>query len=136
MEHIVYNLRRFFTAGVIGITLSCCLSYVQVENSAFAQSIQEAQKVRLQKLQLEAQRVFDLRHSMAQRFLWDWGGSNTFTFNTYDDPVLIDDTSVRHKRRTMKTNTFNLWGSLNLDEIHSFYVRLKLQDIDYNRGDE
>ncbi len=136
MERIAYRLHKFIIAGVISLALGCCLAYVPAGNSAFAQSNQEAQKVRLQKLQLEAQRVFDLRRSMAQRFLWDWGGSETCTFNTYDDPVLISDTSVRHKRRTLKTNTFNLWGSLNLDEIHSFYVRLKLQDIDYNRGDE
>ncbi len=136
MKQIVYSLRRLVTVGVIGIILNCCLPYVPAENSAFAQSIQEAQKVRLQKLQLEAQQVFDLRRSMAQCFLWDWGGSDTFTFNTYNDPVLIDDTSVRRKRRTMRTNTLNLWGNLNLDEIHSFYLRLKLLYINYNRGDE
>jgi len=136
MEQVVGRLYKVFSAGVIGIILSCCLAYVPAENSAFAQSIQEAQKVRLQKLQIEAQKVFDLRHSMAQRLLWDWGGSETFTFSTYDDPVLISDFVYRHKRRTMKTNNFNLWGSLNLNEIHSFYVRLKGQHIDYNRGDQ
>jgi len=88
MEQVVGRLYKVFSAGVIGIILSCCLAYVPAENSAFAQSIQEAQKVRLQKLQIEAQKVFDLRHSMAQRLLWDWGGSETFTFSTYDDPVL------------------------------------------------
>ena len=135
MEQIVCWLRRFFIAGVICIILSCCLAYVPAGNSAFAQSIQEAQKVRLQKLQIEAQKVFDLRRSMSQRFLWDWGGSETTSINTFDDPVLMSSTSFRHKRRTMKTNNFNLWGSLNLGEIHSFYVRLKGQHIDYNRGD-
>ena len=136
MKQIVYRLRKFLIVVVIGIILTCCLVYVPAENSAFAQSIQEAQKVRLQKLQIEAQKVFDLRRSMAQRLLWDWGGSETTSINTYDDPVLISDTNVRHKRRTKKQNDFNLWGSLNLDEIHSFYVRLKGQHIDYNRGDE
>ncbi len=136
MEQVVDRLYKFFIAGVIGIILSCCLTYVPAENSAFAQSLQEAQKVRIQRLQLEAQRVFDLRRTMAQRYLWDWGGSETFTFSTYDDPVLIDDTNVRHKRRTMKSNNFNLWGNLNLDDIHNFYVRLKGEHIDYNRGDQ
>ncbi len=136
MEQIIGRLYKFLIAGVIGIILSCCLPYVPAENSAFAQSLQEAQKVRIQRLQLEAQRVFDLRRSMAQRYLWDWGGSETFTFSTYDDPVLIDDTNVRHKRRTVKSNTFNLWGSLNLDDIHNFYVRFKGYQNDYNRGDQ
>jgi hypothetical protein len=136
MEQDVDRLYKFFIAGVIGIILSCCLTYVPAENSAFAQSIQEAQKVRIQRLQLEAQRVFDLRRTMAQRYLWDWGGSETFTFSTYDDPVLINDTSVRHKRRTVKSNTFNLWGSLNLDDIHNFYVRFKGYHNDYNQGDQ
>ena len=136
MKQTVYKLRKFFIAGVIGTILSYCLVYIPAENSAFAQSIQEAQKVRLQKLQIEAQKVFDLRRSMAQRLLWDWGGSETFTFSTYDDPVLISDTSFRHKRRTVKTNNFNLWGSLNLNDIHSFYVRLQGQHIDYNQGDQ
>ena len=85
MKQIVYRLRRFLIVVVIGIILTCCLVYVPTENSAFAQSIQEAQKVRLQKLQIEAQKVFDLRRSMAQRLLWDWGGSETTSINTYDD---------------------------------------------------
>ncbi len=135
MEQIVYRLRKFFIAGVLGIILSCCLACIPTGNSAFAQSIQEAQKVRLKKLQIEAQKVFDLRRSMSQRLLWDWGGSETTSINTFDDPVLISDIRVRHKRRTKKQNDFNLWGSLNLDEVHSFYVRLKGQHIDYNRGD-
>lgn len=136
MEQVVGRLYKFFIAGIISIILCCFLAYVPTENSAFAQSIQEAQKVRLQKLQLEAQQVFDLRRTMAQRFLWDWGGSETFTFNTYDDPVLISDTRVRHKRRTMKTNYFDIWGNLNLDDIHNFYVRFRGVHIDYNQGDE
>ena len=84
MEQVVDRLYKSFIAGVIGIILSCCLVYVPTENSAFAQSIQEAQKVRLQKLQIEAQKVFDLRRSMAQRLLWDWGGSETTSINIYD----------------------------------------------------
>ena len=136
VKQTAYKLSRFFIAGVIGIVLGCCFAYVPAENSALAQSMQEAQKVRLQKLQIEAQKVFDLRRSMAQRLLWDWGGSETTSISTYDDPVLISDFVYRHKRRTMKTNNFNLWGSLNLDEIHSFYLRLQGQHIDYNRGDQ
>ena len=136
MEQVIDRLYKFFIAGVVGIILSCCLTYVPAGNNAFAQSIQEAQKVRIQRLQLEAQRAFDLRRTMAQRYLWDWGGSETFTFSTYDDPVLIDDTNVRHKRRTVKSNYFNLWGSLNLDDIHNFYVRFKGYHNDYNQGDQ
>ena len=60
MKQIVYRLRKFLIVVVIGIILTFCLVYVPTENSAFAQSIQEAQKVRLQKLQIEAQKVFDL----------------------------------------------------------------------------
>lgn len=101
----------------------------------YAQNIalEEAQKVRQQKLDMEVQRVVEARLTLAQRLLWDWGGSERFMFLTYDD---IDNASVSDKRRTQKSNNFYLWGNLNLDDIHSFYVRFRGQHIDWNQGDE
>ena len=101
---------------------------VHAQNSA----LMEAQRVRQQRLELEVQKVMDLKQSMSQRLLWDWGGSERFMFLTYDD---IDNERVSDKRRTQRTNNFYLWGSLNLDDIHSFYVRFRGQHIDWNDGD-
>lgn len=103
MRPVLDKLHKFLIACFSGMVLICCLNYISTDNIVFAQSVLEAQKVRIQKLQIEAQRAYDLRRTMAQRFLWDWGGSETFTFNTYDDPVLISDDNVRTKRRTLKS---------------------------------
>ena len=101
----------------------------------YAQNIalEEAQKVRQQKLEKEAARALEARKSLSQRFLWDWGGSERFMFLTYDD---IDNAGQSDKRRTERTNNFNLWGILNLGDIHSFYVRFSGEQIDWNQGDE
>ena len=117
----------------VSLLLYSCLAYFTVDNVLFAQSLQEAQKVRQQKLEREAQRALDLRRTKAQRFLLDWGGSERFYFTTYDD---IDNAGQSDKRRTMKSNNFNLWGNLNLGDIHNFYVRFKGEHIDYNQGDQ
>ncbi len=99
----------------------------------YAQDRLEAHKVRQQRLELEAQRALDLRRTLAQRLLWDWGGSERFMFLTYDD---IDNARVSDKRRTQRSNDFYLWGNLNLEDIHNFYVRFHGQHIDWNPGDE
>ena len=119
----------------ISLLLYSCLAYFTVDSVLIAQdiSLEEAHKVRQQKLEREAQRAFDLRRTMAQRFLWDWGGSERFMFLTYDD---IDNDRQSDKRRTMRTNNFYLWGNLNLEDIHNFYVRFKGEHIDWNQGDQ
>ncbi len=90
--------------------------------SAHAQSAaqMEALKIRQQRLDLETAHALDLRREMLQHLLWDWRGSERFMFLTYDD---IGNDRVSDKRRTQRPNNFYLWGSLNLDDIHSFYVR-------------
>jgi hypothetical protein len=85
------------------------------------------------RLKLETERALDARREMAQRFLWDWGGSERFLFLTYDD---IDNNSISDKRRTRRSNNFYLWGNLNLDDIHNFYVRFHGEQIDWNSGDQ
>ncbi len=120
---------------LIRVVLWCCFIGIGISvNSVLcAQSIQEAQKIRQQRLDLEVQKIMDLDQAMSQRLLFDWGGTERFMFLTYDD---IDNQSVSDKRRTQKTNNVYLWGSLNLDNIHNFYVRLHGQHIDWNRGDQ
>ncbi|MBT3879490.1 MAG: alginate export family protein [Candidatus Scalindua sp.] len=93
----------------------------------------EALRIRQQRLDLETAHALDLRREMSQHLLWDWGGSERFMFLTYDD---IDNERISDKRRTQRANNFYLWGSLNLDDIHSFYVRFHGQQIDWNSGDE
>jgi hypothetical protein len=107
----------------------------QNRNVLLAQNIaiEEAHKMRQMKLEQEARRALDARREMAQRFLWDWGGSERFMFLTYDD---IDNNSVSDKRRTQRSNNFYLWGNLNLDDIHNFYVRFHGEHIDWNSGDQ
>ena len=103
--------------------------------SAHAQSSaqMEALRIRQQRLDLETAHALDLRREMSQHLLWDWGGSERFMFLTYDD---IDNERISDKRRTQRANNFYLWGSLNLDDIHSFYVRFHGQQIYWNSGDE
>jgi len=119
----------------VRIILCCCFIgiVISVNNVLSAQDLLEAQKVRQQKLEMEVQRVMDIRGTMAQRLLWDWGGSERFIFLTYDD---IDNARVSDKRRTSRSNNVYLWGNLNLDNIHNFYMRLHLEHIDRRRGDE
>ncbi|MBT6045986.1 MAG: alginate export family protein [Chloroflexi bacterium] len=106
---------------------------IALNNVLCAQERLEAQKVRQQKLDMEVQKVMDIRASKAQRLLWDWGGSDRYTFLTYDD---IDNAGVSDKRRTQRNNNTYLWSNLNLEDIHNFYVRLHLEHIDRNQGDE
>ncbi len=123
----IYSIRSFL---IISILLTFIYNIpVDAQNIA----LEEAQKVRQQRLEQEAERVFELRREMSQRLLWDWGGSERFMFLTYDD---IDNAGVSDKRRTQKSNNFYLWGNLNLDDIHNFYVRFRGQHIDWNQGDE
>lgn len=111
----------------------CFIIGISANNVLSAQDLLEAQKVRRQRLQMEVQKVMDIRATMAQRLLWDWGGSERFMFLTYDD---IDNNRVSDKRRTMRTNNLYLWGNLNLDDIHNFYLRFHVQQIDRNAGDQ
>ena len=99
---------------LVRIILWCCFIGIgiSVNNVLCAQDLQEAQKVRQQRLEMEVQRVLDIRGTMAQRLLWDWGGSNSYMFLTYDD---IDNARVSDKRRTMRFNRTYLWGNLNLE---------------------
>ncbi len=85
----------------VRIILWCCFIIIgiSVNNVLSAQDLLEAQKVRQQKLEMEVQRVMDIRGTMAQRLLWDWGGSERFIFLTYDD---IDNNRVSDKRRTSR----------------------------------
>ena len=123
----IYSIKGFF---IISILLTYIHSVpVDAQNIA----LEEAQKVRQQKLEKEVAHVLEARRELSQRLLWDWGGSERFMFLTYDD---IDNASVSDKRRTQKSNNFYLWGNLNLDDIHSFYVRFRGQHIDWNQGDE
>ncbi len=119
----------------VRIILWCCFIGIgiSVNNVLSAQDLLEAQKVRQQRLEMEIQRVMDIRATMAQRLLWDWGGSDRWLFLTYDD---IDNARVSDKRRTMRFNRTYLWGNLNLENIHNFYVRLYLEHVDRNEGDE
>lgn len=96
-------------------------------------ALEEAQKVRQQRMDKEVEHVLEARRELSQHLLWDWGGSERFTFLTYDD---IDNARQSDKRRTQRSNNFNLWGLLNLGDIHSFYVRLKGEQIDWNQGDK
>lgn len=96
-------------------------------------SLEEAQKVRQQKMDAEIARSLEARKELSQHLLWDWGGSERFMFMTYDD---IDNDRQSDKRRTQKSNNFNLWVNMNLGDIHSVYVRLSGQHIDWNRGDK
>jgi hypothetical protein len=106
-----------------------------IQGVLYAQNIalQEAQKVRQQRLELEVQKVLEARRTLSQRLLWDWGGSERSMFLTYDD---IDNAGVSDKRRTQRSHYLYLWGNLNLDDIHHFYVRLRGEYIDWNHGDE
>ncbi len=119
----------------VSLVLYSCLTYFTVDGILYAQdiSIEEAHKVRQMKLEQEAQHALELRREMAQRYLWDWGGSERFMFLTYDD---IDNDRVSDKRRTMRSNNFYLWANLNLDDIHSFYLRFHGEHIDWNQGDK
>jgi hypothetical protein len=120
----------------VRIILWCCFIIgigISINNVLSAQDFLEAQKVRQQKLEMEVQRVMDIRGTMAQRRLWDWGGSDRYLFLTYDD---IDNARVSDKRRTMRNNSAYLWGNLNLDDIHNFYVMLFLEHVDRNSGSE
>ncbi|MFQ5786739.1 MAG: hypothetical protein ACE5H1_02035, partial [Thermodesulfobacteriota bacterium] len=96
-------------------------------------AIEEAQKVRQQKLEKEVAHVLEARRSLSQRLLWDWGSNERFIFLTYDD---INNSRTSVKRRTQRSNNFYLWGNLNLDDIHSVYIRFRGQQIDWNQGDE
>ncbi len=116
-------------------TVFCvCAIDITADNIAFGQTIiEQSAGVRQQRLELEAQQAMDLRRDLAQRFLWDWGGYERFSFLTFDD---IDNAGISDKRRTQRANNFFLWGNLNLDDIHSFYIRLQGQQIDWNSGDQ
>ncbi len=126
------NLQRIF---IFSIIFCVYLISIAVDGILYAQdiAIEEAHKVRQMRLEQETQRALELRREMAQRFLWDWGGSERFMFLTYDD---IDNDRISDKRRTMKSNNFYLWGNLNLDDIHNFYVRFHGEHIDWNQGDQ
>jgi hypothetical protein len=117
------------------VIFSIFLINLPVNNTLYAQDIalEEQLKVRQQRLEQEAERAFELRREMSQRLLWDWGGSERFMFLTYDD---IDNDRQSDKRRTQKSNNFYLWGNLNLDDIHGFYVRFHGEQIDWNQGDK
>ncbi|GAX62661.1 hypothetical protein SCALIN_C38_0024 [Candidatus Scalindua japonica] len=120
--------------GVICIMFYVCYTGIKADNIVSGQTlIEQATGVRQLKQDLEAQREMDLKRDLAQRFPWDWGGYERFSFLTFDD---IDNRGVSDKRRTQRVSNTYLWGNMNVGDIHNFYMRLHLKYIDWNQGDE
>lgn len=70
-----------------------------------------------------------------KRALFDWGGWVRNSFWAMDeDGVDRDYDGRKDPRHVFRQQQLRLWGELNIDQVHQFYARMKLDYIDWNSG--
>jgi len=70
----------------------------------------------------------------AKRALFDWGGWLRGNYWSVDDRVDRDFDGSDDGRHAYRQQQLRLWGHFNLDQVHQFYGRMRLDYIDWNHG--
>ena len=99
-------------------------------SAATGQAQQTADSFLTRQRAIEEQVRQDLNRELPidQKADFDWGGWYSYYLFLYDDGI--------KSSRTFRQNDLRLWSSLSLDQgTHQFYVRGKLQHLDFNSGD-
>jgi len=103
----------------IGLLLLAGPAFAQLDSGNFERSLEQIRRER------------ELRVSAAlepgQRALLEMGGFGSFNFFSFEDSS--DET------RTLRETDLNLYTSLNLDDVHQFYVQTLARYDDWGTGD-
>jgi hypothetical protein len=77
--------------------------------------------------------VMDEQVPTAKRTLFDWGGWFRSSYWYLDERVDrgMDNGSGS---RGLRRQQLRLWGNLNIDQVHQFYARTRLDYLDWNHG--
>ena len=81
----------------------------------------------LEQVQRDTRLNVDLSIPAEERVLIDYGGYTTFNFLTLDDP--------ENHNHTLYQTDLNLYGHVDVDGIHDFYMRVRSTYRDFNHGD-
>ncbi len=112
---------------------SIALAGALVATSARGQSAGDADAVqRIERRMRELERAWRLEPAagatIAERALFDWGGSIGFSLYGIDD--------AESKSHTLRQTDARAWTKVELDGRHRFFARLKLRYDDWNAGDD
>jgi len=76
--------------------------------------------------------LMDEQVPLEKRVLFDWGGWFRSSVWDADDNVDRDFDGRDDGRHVLRWQQLRLWGYLNLDQVHSFYSRGRLDYLDWN----
>ncbi|MBN2210408.1 MAG: alginate export family protein [Sedimentisphaerales bacterium] len=69
-----------------------------------------------------------------KRAVVNWGGWFRSSFWDIDDNLDLDGDGRNDGRHTLRRQQLRLYGDINLDQVHQFYVRGRLDYLDWNSG--
>ena len=108
-----------------GYLLPAAVCVLLCADGLFAQASDSA-RVAAQREELETIRQLEGEIPEVNGTAWDYGGYYRFSFTKFTDPI---------KRRQVYDQDFRIWGSLSVGNVHQFYVRGRVDIIDWRTGD-
>ena len=73
-------------------------------------------------------------HPIDKRMLFDWGGWVRSSYWGVDDNVDRNFDGFDDGEHMLRRQELRLWGNLNIDRVHRFYARMRLDYLDWNSG--
>jgi len=119
--------RRFLatvTAGVV-LVLMIGAGHLQAQTSSSQRERLLAEPFRL---------MMDQEVPTEKRALLDWGGWFRSSYWGLDEKVDRDFDGRKDVFRGLREQELRLWGFFNIDQVHNFYGRMKLDYLDWNNS--
>lgn len=127
MEHICHKVSSGRHLSQFFLVILFCFVFVCQVNGQGAPQVQRIldEPFRLQ---------MDDTSPFAKRAVFDWGGWFRSSIWTADDNVDRDYDGRDDGYHTLRRQQLRLWGQFNIDTVHRFYCRGRLDYLDWNHG--